>query len=100
MTKEATKLATKPPNTGGEPCPFEEFNFSKAAIKFSQQLTKDQVLTGLKAVVQRLGELISGSNEVELSLGDIARLVWRGDKEPRVSFSSELLTAEGNEAPA
>merc|ERR1719401_1521012 len=100
MTKEATKLATKPPNTGGEPCPFEEFNFSKAAIKFSQSLTKDQVLSGLKAVVQRLGELISSGSEVEMSLGDIVRLVWRGDKEPRVSFSPELLAAEGNEAPA
>lgn len=37
---------------------YEEFNFSKAAIKFSNFMTKDNVFSGMRYIVQQIGEFM------------------------------------------
>lgn len=81
-------------------CPFEDFNFSKAAIKFSQNLTKDQVFVGIKSFVQRIGEVIAEGKEVDIAIEDVGRLICRGDRDPRFQFAPEMYIREGLEAPA
>eukprot|EP00929_Paragymnodinium_shiwhaense_P015276 TRINITY_DN123346_c0_g1_i1.p1 TRINITY_DN123346_c0_g1~~TRINITY_DN123346_c0_g1_i1.p1 ORF type:complete len:536 (+),score=159.60 TRINITY_DN123346_c0_g1_i1:174-1781(+) len=83
----------------GEACTFEDFNFSKAAIKFSHSLTKDNVFTGLRALVQHIGEAIADGKELDVEFGDIGRLTSR-DREPRFHFSAELYISEGVDPPA
>jgi len=97
LSQEAKRKHDAPPQ--GDLCPFEDFNFSKAAIKFSQQLTKDQVFSMLKAIVQRLGEIISEGKEVDIAMGDVGRLSCRGDRDPRFSFSPDIYAQEGLDAP-
>jgi len=98
LSQEAIRKVGAMQNTSSELCPFEDFNFSKAAIRFSQQLTKDQVFTGLRALWQRLGEIIGEGREVEVTFGDLGKLVARGG-EPRFVFAQELYTGEGLEPP-
>jgi len=97
LSQEAARKHAAP--VQGEPCPFEDFNFSKAAIKFSNQLTKDQVFTMLRTMISRLGELISEGKEVDISLGDVGRMTCRGDRDPKFSFSGALYSQEGLDAP-
>lgn len=73
---------------------FEDFNFSKAAIKHSGALTKDQVFTGLRALVQQLGQVVSEGQEVDVGFGSIGRLLVR-EREPRFSFSAALMQGPG-----
>lgn len=79
-------------------CSMEEFNFSKAAIKFSQALTKDHVFSGLKLISHQLGEVVSQGRaiSVEMSFG---KFVAR-EKELRLVFSSGLYAAHGLEVPS
>ena len=44
----------------------EEFNFSKAAAQFSKGLSKSQVFSGLKMIIQGLGESMSNGKSIEL----------------------------------
>eukprot|EP00930_Biecheleria_cincta_P015307 TRINITY_DN1280_c0_g2_i2.p1 TRINITY_DN1280_c0_g2~~TRINITY_DN1280_c0_g2_i2.p1 ORF type:complete len:480 (-),score=105.23 TRINITY_DN1280_c0_g2_i2:297-1736(-) len=97
LSQEAARKHAAP--TQGEPCPFEDFNFSKAAIKFSNQLTKDQVFTMLRTIISRLGELIAEGKEVDISLGDVGRLTCQGDRDPKFNFSAALYSQEGLDAP-
>mmetsp|Transcript_117918 Transcript_117918/g.366576 ORF Transcript_117918/g.366576 Transcript_117918/m.366576 type:complete len:540 (-) Transcript_117918:104-1723(-) len=99
LTPDATRKHTTNAHAmaGAELCPFEDFNFSKAAIRFSS-LTKDQVFTDLRSLVQRLGEVIADGREVEIAFGELGKLVARGG-EPRFSFAAEVYTREGLEAP-
>jgi len=87
--QEVAKL--KMPMGDRELAAFEDFNFSKAAIKHSSELTKDQVFTGLRALVQQLGEAVSNGADVDLDFGSVGRLLVR-EKEPRFSFSASLLS--------
>mmetsp|Transcript_49589 Transcript_49589/g.91489 ORF Transcript_49589/g.91489 Transcript_49589/m.91489 type:complete len:548 (-) Transcript_49589:46-1689(-) len=84
--------------TSKEFVPFEDFNFSKAAIKFSQQLTKDQVFAGLRTLVSLIGEALSEGREVDIELGDVGRFVSRGAG-CSFSFAGDLYTSEGLEVP-
>eukprot|EP00927_Polykrikos_kofoidii_P076184 TRINITY_DN7297_c0_g1_i1.p1 TRINITY_DN7297_c0_g1~~TRINITY_DN7297_c0_g1_i1.p1 ORF type:complete len:545 (-),score=117.17 TRINITY_DN7297_c0_g1_i1:79-1713(-) len=77
--------------------PFEDFNFSKAAIKFSN-LTKDQVFSGLRAIVQQLGDAIAEGRDVDIEFGDLGRLTSR-EKEPKFHFSQAVYSLEGLDAP-
>merc|ERR1719460_2445318 len=86
--QEVAKL--KMPMGDRELTAFEEFNFSKAAIKHSNSLTKDQVFTGLRGIVQQLGEAVSDGQDVDLDFGSVGRLLVR-EKEPRFSFSAAML---------
>mmetsp|Transcript_78061 Transcript_78061/g.226503 ORF Transcript_78061/g.226503 Transcript_78061/m.226503 type:complete len:521 (-) Transcript_78061:50-1612(-) len=97
MAPEAVRRLTKPPS--GEMCPMEDFNFSKASIKFSNELTKDQVFSGLRAIVQRLGEVIGDGREVQIPFGEVGRLTCRGDREPQFSFSAQYAGDGGAARP-
>lgn len=80
--------------------PVEEFNFSKAAIKYSQQLTKDQMLTGLKGIVQQLGEAVADGKDGEIVLGNVGRFRISGaGREPTFQFSGEVYSIEGQRPP-
>eukprot|EP00747_Dinoflagellata_sp_TGD_P164805 gnl/TRDRNA2_/TRDRNA2_185258_c0_seq1.p1 gnl/TRDRNA2_/TRDRNA2_185258_c0~~gnl/TRDRNA2_/TRDRNA2_185258_c0_seq1.p1 ORF type:complete len:662 (+),score=129.76 gnl/TRDRNA2_/TRDRNA2_185258_c0_seq1:75-1988(+) len=87
-----------PPPSDTELCPFEDFNFSKAAIRYSNELTKDQVFSGIRQLIHQLGEVISQGRQlsVEFSFG---RLTAK-DKDVRFSFTAELYAAHGLEVPA
>lgn len=63
--------------------PVEDFNFSKAAIRFSQRLTKDHIFSGLRAMVQQMADVVSQGRQVclELSFGALHA------KERSVSFA-------------
>lgn len=98
VSPEAARKHVTTPATN-ELSPFEEFNFSKAAIKFSNSLTKDQVFSGLRSLVLRIGEAVSEGKEVDLTLGEVGRFICKGDKDPRILFAAELYTREGLEAP-
>jgi len=91
---EVSKI--KAPLGDRELAAFEDFNFSKAAIKHSQALTKDQVFTGLRSLVQQLGEAVSNGEDIELDFGAVGRLLVR-EKEPRFSFSGALLGGEAGD---
>jgi len=97
LSQEAARKHAAPAQ--GELCPFEDFNFSKAAIKFSQQMTKDQVFTMMKSLVQRIGELISEGKEVDIAFPEVGRLTCRGDRDPRFHFVQELQSQGGQDIP-
>ena len=61
----------------------EELNFTKIAIKFSRELTKDVVFAATRDLLQRLGEVIGRGRRVDVAFGDTGRLVA---KERRVKF--------------
>lgn len=88
----------RPSPSDRTPCPFEEFNFSKAAIKFSNQLTKDQVFTGLRAMLQQLGEAIAGGRDADVEFPGVGKFQCR-EKEPRFHFAQDWYVREGLEAP-
>mmetsp|Transcript_24395 Transcript_24395/g.69945 ORF Transcript_24395/g.69945 Transcript_24395/m.69945 type:complete len:529 (+) Transcript_24395:74-1660(+) len=98
LNQEALRKVGAQAASANELCPFEDFNFSKAAIRFSQQLTKDQVFTGLRSLVQRLGEAIGEGKEIEVSMGEMGKLVCRMG-EPRFVFAQEIYTKEGLDPP-
>mmetsp|Transcript_29026 Transcript_29026/g.66725 ORF Transcript_29026/g.66725 Transcript_29026/m.66725 type:complete len:557 (+) Transcript_29026:80-1750(+) len=54
----------------------EELNFSKAAIRFSQGLTKDEFYIGLKALVHHIGETFATGQPVTLDL-EVGKLISR-----------------------
>jgi len=100
MTPEAVRRHFQSSGAmGGDLSPFEDFNFSKAAIKFSNQMTKDQMFSAMRTLVQRLAEVVGDGREVELTFGDVGKLNIRGG-DPRFSFSQEVISMEGVEAPA
>lgn len=70
----------------GELSSIEEFNFSKAAIRFSQCLTKDQVSAGLRALVQQLGTVVSHGRSISLHFS-FGKLLAR-EREVRLEFAS------------
>lgn len=50
----------------------EEFNFSKAAIRYSQSLTKDNVFMGLRAIVHQIGEVAAREQiTIDFELGQL-----------------------------
>jgi hypothetical protein len=76
---------------------IEEFNFSKAAIKYSQNLTKENFFLGLRAIVQHIGEVIAHGMSVSLDF-EIGKLL-SNDRDVRFAFESELYRKEGLDVP-
>ena len=62
--------------------PSEEINYSLLAIKYSKNLTKDMVFTGLRDIIKKMGEFISQGSEVQVEF-TIGTLVA---KENRTKF--------------
>jgi len=75
----------------------EEFNFSKAAIRFSQSLTKDQIFMGLRAVVHQIGEA-AAREQVEIEF-EVGRLLCN-DRDVQFVFAADLYFKEGLDVPA
>eukprot|EP00913_Durusdinium_trenchii_P010497 g9842.t1 len=90
----SAEAARKNAAVPGELCNFEDFNFSKAALKFSRQLTKDQVFTMMRALVQRLGDNLAEGREVDLALGDVGKFQCR-----KSWFRNDPETADTGAAP-
>lgn len=78
-------------------CPFEELNFSKAAIRYSNKLTKDQMFSGLRYCVQGLGEAISKGRDVKLDF-EMGRMLVQ-ERKPRFCFDAKVYAKNGIEAP-
>jgi len=76
-------------------CPFEDFNFSKAAIKFSQ-LSKDQVFTGLRAIVQGIGDAVADGRDLCLEISDVGRLTCHSRGEAHFQFEHSLLAGDNS----
>lgn len=77
--------------------PKEEFNCSKAAIRFSQSLTKDQVFIALRAIFQQLGEVIASGQSVNLDF-EIGKL-YCVEREVKFVFLADLYLSVGMEVP-
>jgi hypothetical protein len=92
---DEARRAPMPPEK--ELCSMEEFNFSKAAIKYSQTLTKDVMFTGLRSIVQCLGEAISESKQINVDF-EFGRLTCQNN-DPRFVFPAEMYTQEGLPVP-
>ncbi|CAD7971804.1 unnamed protein product [Amoebophrya sp. A25] len=78
-------------------CPYEEFNFSKAAIKYSNCLNKDNVYCGLRYIVQAIGEAITQGKRVEIDF-EHGKLVAQ-ERRSNFTFKAELYQKEGLPAP-
>jgi len=79
-------------------CQMEELNFSKAAIRYSNKLTKDQMFSGLRYLVQQLGEAVSKGATVMIEL-EQGRLVVQ-ERKPRFAFDARIYSREGIQVPA
>jgi len=79
-------------------CPIEEFNFSKAAIRYSSKLTKDHVFSGLRYLVQQLGEAAGSGKPVALEF-EQGKLIIQ-ERKPRFAFAAEIFAKEGLQVPA
>lgn len=77
---------------------IEEFNFSKAAIKYSQNLTKDNIFMGLRAILQHLGEAVSTGQQVSIDF-EVGKLL-SSERVMRFVFVAELYLQEGLDVPA
>uniref|UniRef100_A0A7S1WT69 CCDC81 HU domain-containing protein n=1 Tax=Alexandrium catenella TaxID=2925 RepID=A0A7S1WT69_ALECA len=76
---------------------IEEFNFSKAAIRYSQSLTKDNIFMGMRAIVQHLGEVVASGQQMSIDL-EVGKLVC-SDRDVRFVFLADLYLQEGLAAP-
>jgi len=78
--------------------PIEELNFSKAAIRYSTKLTKDQMFSGLRYMVQQLGEAVSQGKTVVVEF-EQGRLVIQ-ERKSRFAFDAKIYSREGIQVPA
>mmetsp|Transcript_95055 Transcript_95055/g.198719 ORF Transcript_95055/g.198719 Transcript_95055/m.198719 type:complete len:514 (-) Transcript_95055:19-1560(-) len=103
LTEQFCRACNMPPDMSrrhlkapsGEVCPLEDFNFSKAAIKFSHGLSKDQMHSGMKALILRLSEAYAEGKDIQMTVGDIGKLSVRGDRDMRFDFSGDILSMHG-----
>lgn len=94
---DAGKASGQPPIPERDLCQFEELNFSKVAIKFSSELTKDHAFTGWRLLARQLSDVISQgkSVSVEFSFG---KLIAK-EREVHFVFAADLYIAHGLEVP-
>jgi len=74
----------------------EELNLSKAAIRYSGNLTKDNIFMGLRAIVHQIGEA-AASQQVCIDF-ELGQLVIK-DKDVQFRFLAEIYTQQGLEVP-
>jgi len=97
---KAYNLDTKahPPASDRALTAVEEFNFSKAAIRFTQNLTKDGIFMGMRAILHQLGEVMSSGQTVAIDF-EVGRLNCV-ERAVNFAFMSELYLREGLEVPS
>eukprot|EP00747_Dinoflagellata_sp_TGD_P204351 gnl/TRDRNA2_/TRDRNA2_78033_c0_seq1.p1 gnl/TRDRNA2_/TRDRNA2_78033_c0~~gnl/TRDRNA2_/TRDRNA2_78033_c0_seq1.p1 ORF type:complete len:579 (-),score=138.09 gnl/TRDRNA2_/TRDRNA2_78033_c0_seq1:92-1828(-) len=76
---------------------IEEFNFSKAAIRFSQELTKDQVWMGLRAIIMKIGLVMSSCQPLNIAF-EVGKLMCI-DREPKFAFAADYYISQGLDVP-
>lgn len=74
----------------------EEFNLSKAAIRYSQSLTKDNIFMGLRAIVHQIGEA-AAHEQVNIDF-EVGKLICK-DRNVEFVFLAEIYSEEGLEVP-
>lgn len=74
----------------------EELNFSKAAIRYTQNLTKDNIWMGLRAIVHQIGEA-AGREQVCINF-EIGQLLVK-DRDVNFVFMADIYTQEGLDVP-
>jgi len=96
----AYNLDTKvhPPASDRALTAVEEFNFSKAAIRFTQNLTKDNIFMGMRAILHQLGEVMASGQTVAIDF-EVGRLNCV-ERAVRFDFVAELYLGEGLEVPS
>jgi hypothetical protein len=77
--------------------PIEELNFSKVAIKYSGELTKDQAFTGWRLLVRQIGDVIGQGRAANLEFS-FGKLVAK-ERDARFAFSAALYIAHDLEVP-
>lgn len=85
------------PAAEGSLAPAEELNYSKAAIRHSNELNKDNVFTGLKQILCQLGEALASGQPVCIDF-EFGKLICQ-DREPRFEFLPELYQLAGLPVP-
>eukprot|EP00929_Paragymnodinium_shiwhaense_P019728 TRINITY_DN13350_c0_g1_i1.p1 TRINITY_DN13350_c0_g1~~TRINITY_DN13350_c0_g1_i1.p1 ORF type:complete len:687 (-),score=184.45 TRINITY_DN13350_c0_g1_i1:178-2238(-) len=95
---DATSIRSGPPPPDRDLCPMEEFNFSKAAIRFSSELTKDQMSGSLRQLVRAIGEAVNTNQalDIELSFGKFRSK----EKDLSFVFASHFYKSHGLDVPA
>jgi hypothetical protein len=76
--------------------PIEEFNFSKAAIRYSQGLTKASMFTGLRFIAHKIGQACA-RHQVSIDF-EIGKLLST-DRAVHFAFVGDLYRQEGLEMP-
>jgi len=78
-------------------CAIEQFNFSKAAIKYSGALTKDHAFTGWRLLARQLSDIIGQGKSVcvEFSFGKLLA----NERDARFVFAADFYIAHGLEVP-
>jgi len=75
---------------------IEDFNYSKAAIKYSQGLTKAHMFAGLRAIVHKIGEACSRQKtSIEFEMGQLLC----SERIAHFAFVGDLYQQEGLEVP-
>lgn len=76
----------------------EDFNYSKAAIRYSTGLTKDAVFLGVRSLFQMLGEVLSSGQRVsiELEVGTLTSV----ERRVNFTFGADFYLQAGLEVPA
>lgn len=74
----------------------EDFNYSKAAIRFSQSMAKDNIFMGLRAIVHQIGDRAAHEQlAIDFELGQLRCK----DRDFQFVFMADLYTQEGLEVP-
>lgn len=72
----------------------EEFNFSKAALRFSDGLTKDQVFSGMRYILQAIGECMRVASNTVIVDFDVGKLTF-GSSRTDFRFNVKLREIAG-----
>lgn len=90
---DASRHATVPDT---QLAPVEDFNYSKAAIRYSQGLTKANMFAGLRAIAFKIGEACTRQQvSIEFEMGQLLC----NERVVHFAFVGELYKQEGLEVP-
>lgn len=73
--------------------PVEEVNYSLLAIRYSKNLTKDMVYTGIRDIIKKIGDYISRGYELEVDF-TIGTLCAKENKIKFIFSQSRLLEVQ------
>lgn len=77
---------------------LEEFNFSKAAIRYSQSLSKDNIFMGLRAIIGQLGDVMASGQQVSIDF-EVGKMVCN-QRDVQFFFIADFYLREGLDVPS